>query len=128
MTRLARILEERNITYSSAAERAHLQPRTIRQLATGETAMDNASVGTVRRIASALSMPVAALLEPELPFPGDPTVSRGARLSAAIRGVMWPGTAVPYPSPVEAGEADEIADLPATEFFSDMPAIDAHRG
>lgn len=128
MTRLASILEERNITYTSVAERAHLQPRTVRQLATGETPIDNVAVGTLRKIASALSMPLAVLLEPDLPFPGDGSLSRGARLSAAIREVMWSGTAAPYASPVEGGEPDEIAALPGDEFFADMPAIDARRG
>ena len=134
MTRLAAILEERNLTYTAVAERAQLQPRTIRQLATGETPIDNVAVGTVRRIASALSVPVAALLGPELLFPGDVSVPRGARLSAAIRGVMWPDAATPYLSPVEGddigegGQADEIGALPADEFFVDMPPVDARRG
>ena len=131
MTRLAAILEERNLTYTAVAERAHLQPRTIRQLATGEMPIDNVAVGTVRRIASALSVPLGALLGPELAFPGDVSVPRGARLSAAIRGVMWPDAATRYLSPVEAdedGEADEIGALPVDEFFADMPPVDARRG
>ena len=128
MTRLAAILEGRNLTYTAVAQRAHLQARTIRQLATGETAMDSVAVGTLRKIASALAMPVAALLEPELPFPGDASLSRGARLSAAIREVMRSGAAVPYLSPVEDLEPDEISALGADEFFADMPAVDARRG
>lgn len=131
MTRLASILEARNITYTAVAERAHLQPRTVRQLATGETAIDNVAVGTVRRIASALSVPLAELLEPELAFPGDGSLSRGARLSAAIREVMWSDAAAPYPSPVERDgrdEPDEIITRSAVDFFADMPVIDAHRG
>jgi transcriptional regulator with XRE-family HTH domain len=64
MTRLATILREQRTTYTAVAERAHLQPRTVRQLASGETPIDNATVGTVRRIAAALSLPVSALLEP----------------------------------------------------------------
>jgi transcriptional regulator with XRE-family HTH domain len=128
MTRLASILEARNITYTAVAERAHLQPRTVRQLATGETAIDNVAVGTVRRIASALSVPMAELLEPELPFPGDGSLSRGARLSAAIRQVMWSATPAPYPSPVERDDQDEIAALDGDDFFTDMPVIDARRG
>ena len=128
MTRLAAILEERNMTYTAVAGRAHLQARTVRQLAAGETPIDNVTVGTVRKIASALALPVAALLEPELSFPGDASLSRGARLSAAIREVMWSGAAVPYPSPVEDVEPDEISALGADEFFADMPPVDARRG
>ena len=128
MTRLASILEARNITYTAVAEHARLQPRTVRQLATGETPIDNVAVGTVRRIASALSVPLADLLEPDLPFPGDGSLSRGARLSAAIREVMWSATPVPYPSPVERDEPDEIASLDGEDFFTDMPVIDARRG
>jgi len=128
MTRLSAILDERNLTYTTVAARARLQPRTVRQLATGETSIDNVEVGTVRRIAAALSIPVAALLEPDLRSPGDPSVSRGARLSAAIRGVMWSGAATPYLSPVEAGEPDEISDVPADELFAGMAPIDFRRG
>ena len=128
MTRLASILEARNITYTAVAQHARLQPRTVRQLATGETPIDNVAVGTVRRIASALSVPLADLLEPDLPFPGDGSLSRGARLSAAIREVMWSATPVPYPSPVERDEPDEIASLAGDDFFADMPVIDARRG
>ncbi len=128
MTRLASILDERNMTYTAVAERAHLQPRTVRQLASGETPIDNVAVGTVRKIASALALPVSALLEPEPAYPGDPSLSRAARLSAAIREVMWPEAAMPYLSPVEESAPDDIASLPAGEFFADMPAIDARRG
>jgi transcriptional regulator with XRE-family HTH domain len=128
MTRLAIILDDRNLTYTAVAERAHLQPRTVRQLASGETPIDNVAVGTVRKIASALSLPVSALLEPELAYPGDASLSRAARLSAAIREVMWPETPRRYLSPVEDGAPDEVASLSADEFFADMPAIDARRG
>lgn len=128
MTRLASILEDRNLSYTAVAERAHLQPRTVRQLASGETPIDNVAVGTVRKIASALSLPVSALLEPELAYPGDASLSRVARLSAAIREVMWPGAPVAYASPVEDAAPDDIATLTPGEFFADMPASDAHRG
>ncbi len=128
MTRLGTILDERNMSYTAVAERAHLQPRTVRQLASGETPIDNVAVGTVRKIASALSLPVSALLEPELAHPGDASLSRAARLSAAIREVMWPGAPVAYGSPVEDTEPDDIASLSPDEFFADMPAIDARRG
>jgi transcriptional regulator with XRE-family HTH domain len=128
MTRLASILDERNMSYTAVAERAHLQPRTVRQLASGETPIDNVAVGTVRKIASALSLPVSALLEPELAYPGDASLSRAARLSAAIREVMWPGAPVAYVSPVEDSAPDDIAALSADEFFADMAAIDARRG
>jgi transcriptional regulator with XRE-family HTH domain len=128
MTRLGRMLRERNATYTSVAERAHLQPRTVRQLATGETAIDNVAVGTVRRIAAALEVPVATLIEPEAPFPGDESVSRGARLSAAVRAVMWPGTPVAYPSPVGSDEPDDIGATAPRDFFADMPPVDGRRG
>lgn len=90
--------------------------------------MDNVAVGTVRKIAAALSVPVAALLEPELAYPGDASLSRTSRLSAAIREVMWPGVPVAYVSPVEDATPDDIATLSPDDFFSDMPAIDARRG
>jgi transcriptional regulator with XRE-family HTH domain len=127
MTRLAMILDERNLTYTAVATRAHLQPRTVRQLATGETPIDNVAVGTVRRIASALSVPVTALLEPEPPHPGDPTLSRAARLSAAIRELVWSVEPGAYPSPVDSAEADDLATVAADEFFEDMPAVDGRR-
>ena len=127
MTRLASILRERKTTYTAVAERAHLQPRTVRQLASGETPIDNVAVGTVRKIAAALSLPVSALLEPELAHPGDAALARGARLSAAIREVMWPATPVPHASPVEAHHADEIAAVAPGDFFADMPAVDDRR-
>jgi transcriptional regulator with XRE-family HTH domain len=128
LTRLASILDDRNLSYTAVAHRAHLQPRTIRQLASGETPIDNVAVGTVRKIASALSLPVSALLEPEFVYPGDASTTRAARLSAAIREVMWPKVPTPYVSPVETGAPDDIASLSAPEFFADMPVIDAHRG
>lgn len=128
MTRLATILDDRNMSYTAVAERAHLQPRTVRQLASGEMPIDNVAVGTVRKIASALSLPVSALLEPELAYPGDASLSRTARLSVAIREVMWPGVSVAYVSPVEDVAPDDIATLSPDEFFVDMPTIDARRG
>ena len=128
MTRLATILDDRNMSYTAVAERAHLQPRTVRQLASGEVPIDNVAVGTVRKIASALSLPVSALLEPELTYPGDASLSRAARLSVAIREVMWPGVSVAYVSPVEDVAPDDIATLSPDEFFVDMPTIDARRG
>ena len=128
MTRLATILDHRNLSYTAVAERAHLQPRTVRQLASGETPIDNVAVGTVRKIASALSLPLSALLEPDLAYPGDASLSRTARLSAAIREVMWPPTPTPFVSPVENAAPDDLSSLSADEFFADMPAIDAHRG
>ena len=128
MTRLATILDDRNMSYTAVAERAHLQPRTVRQLASGEMPIDNVAVGTVRKIASALSLPISALLEPELAYPGDASLSRTARLSVAIREVMWPGVSVAYVSPVEDVVADDIATLSPDEFFVDMPTIDARRG
>lgn len=128
MTRLATILDDRNMSYTAVAERAHLQPRTVRQLASGEMPIDNVAVGTVRKIASALSLPVSALLEPELTYPGDASLSRAARLSVAIREVMWPGVSVAYVSPVEDVAPDDIATLSPDEFFVDMPTIDARRG
>ena len=82
----------------------------------------------MRKIASALSLPVSALLEPELTHPGDPSLRPGARLSLAIREVMWSGTPVPYASPVEVHEPDEIAAVPPDELFADMSAVDDRRG
>lgn len=57
------------------------------------------AVGTVRKIAAALSLPVSVLLEPDLAY-----------------------------SPVEDTTPDDIATLSPGEFFADMPAIDARRG
>jgi len=128
LTRLASILDDRNLSYTAVAARAHLQPRTVRQLASGETPMDNVAVGTVRKIAAALSLPVSALLDPGPAYPGDTSLSRAGRLSAAIRQVMWPATPMPYVSPVEDTAPDDVASLSADEFFADMPAIDARRG
>ena len=128
MTRLATILDDRNMSYTAVAERAHLQPRTVRQLASGEVPIDNVAVGTVRKIASALSLPISALLEPELAYPGDASLSRTTRLSVAIREVMWPGVSVAYVSPVEDVAPDDITTLSPDEFFVDMPTFDARRG
>ena len=48
-----------------------------------------------------------------------------ARLSVAIREVMWPAVSVTYVSPVEDVLRDDIATLSPDEFFVEMPAIDA---
>lgn len=128
MTRLAAILEERKMTYTAVASRANLQARTVRQLATGETPIDHVAVGTVRRIAAVLSVPVATLIEIDAPRPGDPSLTRAARLSAAVRDVMRSGRPLGYPSPVESLEADALAALTPEEFFADMPAVDERRG
>ena len=128
MTRLASIIEDRDITYAALADRARLQARTVRMLATGETPLDNVAVGTIRRIAAALSVPVADLLEDDPVYPGDDSLLRTERLTAAVREVMWPRRALRYPSPVETGGRDEIADLTPGEFFEHMPAVDARRG
>jgi len=90
--------------------------------------VDNVAVGTLRRIAAALAVPVAELLEEDPVYPGDASRLRTERLSAAVREVMWPRHLVRYPSPVEVGERDEIADLTPSEFFDGMPPIDARRG
>ena len=127
MTRLAAILGERRMTYASVARRANLQARTVRQLATGETPIDQVAVGTVRRIAAVLAVPVASLIEAEVARPGDPSLTRSARLSAAVRDVMWSGLQAAYPSPVESTQTDTVATSPPEEFFADMPAIDADR-
>lgn len=128
MTKIGQIIEARDLSYTSVATRAHLQARTVRLLATGETQLDNVPVGTVRRIATALNVPVAVLLEEQPVFPGDPSLSSAERLSAAIRDVMWAGQAAPYASPLEPGMRDDIADTTPDEFFAGMPAIDARRG
>jgi transcriptional regulator with XRE-family HTH domain len=128
MTRLAKILREQRATYAAVAARAELQPRTIRQLATGETPIENVAVGTVRKIATALSVPVSVLIEDDPVHPGDEALTRAERLSAAIRDVMWSRQPVPYISPVEAGPRDEIADLAPDEYFADMTPVDAGRG
>lgn len=128
MTQLARILAERKTTYTLVAVRAQLQPRTVRQLATGETPIDNVAVGTVRKIAEALAVPITVLLEVDAVHPGDPERRRGERLSAAIRTLAWPTVPAPYPTPVEPGARDDVADLAPDDFFADMPPVDAQRG
>lgn len=128
MTRLASIIREQHATYTSVAERANLQPRTVRLLATGETPIDSVAVGTVRRIADALAVPVADLLAQEDVLPGDPSLARAGRLSAAIRQLMWPNTRTAYASPVEPGPRDGIADVPPDDFFAGMTPVDARRG
>ena len=128
MTQLGRILREQKATYTSVAERAGGQPRTVRLIATGDTPIDSVAVGTVRKIAEALAVPMSALLEPDPPAPGDESLARTTRLSAAIRSLVWPATAVPYPSPVEPGELDEMAVASPDDFFADMPRIDVGRG
>ena len=130
MTTLGSIIEERHITYAALAARARLQLRTVGHR-DGDTLLDRVSVGTIRRIAAALAIPMEVILEVDDPgHPGDAGQTRTARLSAAVREVMWPrgATPYPYPSPVEAGGRDEIRDLTADEFFSGMSSIDARRG
>jgi hypothetical protein len=82
----------------------------------------------VRKIAAALDVPVADLIEPELTLPGDDSMARGARLAAAIRSVMWPSEPLPYLTPVGDEEPDEIGTLPADDYFGTMPVIDARAG
>jgi len=115
MTRLATLLDERKMTYAAVARRANLQARTVRQLATGETPMDHVAVGTVRRIAAVLAVPVATLIDGDMARPGDPSMTRFGRLSAAVREVMWSGRPGAYPSPVESVEPDAIATTPPEE-------------
>ncbi|MEO5940980.1 MAG: helix-turn-helix transcriptional regulator [Candidatus Limnocylindrales bacterium] len=126
-TRLAHLLAEQKATYADVAGKAGVQPRTLRQIATGETPLDSVRVGTVRRIAAALGVPPVALLGAEPVTPGDPSVDRATRLSRAIADVMWPGLAVPYPTPVEH-PTDPLADATPEDFFAGMPVIDARRG
>jgi len=128
VTRLGHVMREQKTTYAAVAERARLQPRTIRQLATGETPIDNVAIGTVRRIATALDVPIASLLEDDPIHPGDASRSRAERLSEAIRDTMWSQHPVPYVSPVEAGVRDDIADVAPDDFFADMTPLHARRG
>jgi transcriptional regulator with XRE-family HTH domain len=128
MTRLQTLMHEQRATYTEVATRAHLQPRTVRMLATGETPLDRVSVGTIRRIASALSVPVAVLVEEEASYPGDDSRPRAERLSAAIERAMWPATRRAYLSPVESEARDDIADTSPDELFAGMAPIDARRG
>jgi transcriptional regulator with XRE-family HTH domain len=125
---LTGLIKERGQTYASTAHRTGLQARTVRMIATGETPMDRVTVGTVRQIAAALGMTAAELIEPALPKPGDPAVSRSDRLAHAIREVMW-GTAAPaaYPSPVESPD-DPLAHVEPADFFAGTQALDADRG
>jgi transcriptional regulator with XRE-family HTH domain len=127
-TTLTSLIKERGQTYASIAHRTGLQARTVRMIATGETPIDRVTVGTVRQIADALGVTAAELIEPALPLPGDPAVSRSDRLAHAIREVMW-GTAAPqaYPSPVESPD-DPLAHAEPAGFFSGTQAIDADRG
>jgi hypothetical protein len=67
-------------------------------------------------------------MERGLPHPGDPTLSREARLSAVIREVMRSNDPAAHASPLETAEPDEIASLTPDEFFADMPAIDDRHG
>jgi hypothetical protein len=91
-------------------------------------AIDNAAVGTMRKIASALAVPLATLLEEEALHPGDPSRSRAERLSDAVRLTMGSGAAAAYPSPMERGPRDDIADTTPDELFEGMTTIDARRG
>ena len=131
-TALTGLIKERGQTYASIAHRTGLQARTVRMIATGETPIDRVAVGTVRQIAAALGVTAAELIEPVLPQPGDPAVSRSDRLAHAIREVMW-GTAAPgaYPSPVESSvesSDDPLARADPADFFAGTKAIDADRG
>lgn len=128
MTRLAHVMREQRATYTAVASRTNLQPRTIRQLATGEMPIDNVAVGTVRRIAAALSVPVETLLQSDPIHPGDGAHTRTERLSAAIRDVLWSGQPIAYASPVEVGPRDDIGDTEPDDFFANMPPLDARRG
>ena len=85
-------------------------------------------LGPVRKIAAALSVPVATLLEIDPVHPGDAAHTRADRLSAAIRDVMWVRQPMAYASPVDAGPRDDIADMAPDDFFADMPPLDARRG
>ena len=128
MTRLAPILDEQKLTYTTVAERAHLQPRPsgswppVRRPST--TSRWVPCAGSPRPCRS----PSPHFSGQRLLFPGDVSVPRGRWISAAIRGVMWPDAATPYLSPVEGddigegGQADEIGALPADEFFVDHAA------
>ena len=59
-----------------------------------------------------------------LPHPGDPTITREARLSAGIREVVRSGDPAAFAAPLESAEPDGIASLAPDEFFADLPAID----
>ncbi len=128
-TQLASAIKRHGQTYTSVARRSGLQARTIRQIATGETPIDRVSIGTIRRIAAALEVPVSALVEPGQSHPGDPAVSRSERLARAIRDVMWAGgvAPVPYPSPVESID-DSLAHVEPADFFAGTEVIGAGRG
>ena len=77
---------------------------------------------------SRLAAVADAHMERGLPHPGDPTLYREARLSAAIREVMRSNDPAAYASSLETAEPDEIASLTPDEFFADMPAIDDRHG
>ncbi len=123
-TRLAHILAEQKATYASVAREAGVQPRTLRQIATGETPMDSVQVGTVRRIASALGVSPESLIEPKTPRPGDPSLDRATRLSRAIADPAKPS--MPYPTPVDHF-ADPLADVSPDDFFAEMPPAQDQR-
>jgi transcriptional regulator with XRE-family HTH domain len=127
-TTLTNLMKKRRLTYASIAHRTGLQARTVRMIATGETPIDRVTVGTVRQIAAALGVTAAELIEPGLPRPGDPAISRPDRLARAIREVMW-GTAEPgdYPSPVESAD-DPLAHADPADFLAETEAIDVDRG
>lgn len=128
-TQVANLIRQHGLTYASVAHRSGLQARTIRQIATGETPIDRVAVGTLRRIAAALEVPVAVLVEPGQRHPGDPTVTRSERLRRAIEHVMWGGGAAPapYPSPVEHLD-DPLAHVEPADFFAGARVIGADRG
>ncbi len=125
---LAHAIKERGETYTSVAERSGLQARTVRLIATGETPIDRVSVGTARRLAAALDVPLAELIDPAPPQPGDQAVPRPERLARAIRDVMWGGSApVDYPSPVE-GADDPLAHAAPADFFAGGELIGGRHG
>ena len=127
-TAMATLMGRNRLTYAAVAARSGLQARTVRQIATGETPLDAVSVGTLRRIAAALEVPVAALIESPGLQPGDPASSRQERLAQAIRTVMWGVSGpMPYPSPVE-GPTDAIAAATPEDFFAGAEPIRADRG
>lgn len=126
-TPVANLMRRGGDTYASVARRSGLQARTVRMIATGETPIDRVSVGTIRQLASALGVSPAQLIEPEAPYPGDPSLARPERLARAVREVMWSETPPAYyPWPVEES-ADALARAEPPDFFADTEPIDADR-
>lgn len=124
---VASLIRRGGDTYASVARRSGLQARTVRMIATGETPIERVSVGTIRQLASALGVSPAQLIEPEAPYPGDPSLTRPERLARAVREVMWGGASpTDYPSPVEEGD-DVLARVEPPDFFAGTQPIDADR-